>query len=93
MDEQTYSYTRLHLAETLQHVVAQGEAVVISRRGEAEAVLMSVQQFNQLQQAQQSQHGFMARLAQWRETEPEAAINAEDFQPVRQQESGRDFSW
>lgn len=33
----------------------------------------------------------MARLVQWRETEPEAAINAEDFQPVRQQECGRDL--
>ena len=38
-----------------------------------------------------SSHSFMARLAQWRETEPEAAISAEDFQPVRQQESGRDL--
>jgi prevent-host-death family protein len=89
MQTLTYSYTRSHLLEAIHQVVVSNHPVCISRKGQKEAVLMSAQQYEQLKSTQNS---FAIRLTKWREDNPNL-MNADDFLPERQQDTGRVFSW
>jgi hypothetical protein len=91
MQTLTYSYTRSHLLETIQQVVSNNHPVCISRKGQTEAVLMSAQQFEQINSVQ---HSFATRLASWRDDNCTNLITSDDeFLPERQQDTGRTFSW
>lgn len=63
MESIPYSEVRAHLAETLSELARRDEPIVISRRGEPAAVLMSVTQYQRLVGGQQ---GFAGALAVWR---------------------------
>ncbi|KQP18089.1 type II toxin-antitoxin system Phd/YefM family antitoxin [Pseudorhodoferax sp. Leaf267] len=58
-----FSEARAHLAEALSSLDQGGEPVLISRRGQAAAVLMSVAQYQRLVAAGD---GAAARLRDWR---------------------------
>ena len=91
MQTLTYSYTRSHLLETIQQVVSNNHPVCISRKGQTEAVLMSAQQFEQINS---QKHSFATRLASWRHDNSTSLIASDDeFLPERQQDTGRVFSW
>lgn len=64
MDSIPYSELRAHLAETLKKLEVRDEPVVISRRGEPAAVLMSVAQYERLQGAPKD---FGSAWLAWRE--------------------------
>lgn len=88
-----FSEARAHLAETLHRVEFGTEPILISRRGQATGVLMSVQQFRQLSAPSTS---FSARLSQWRlEHLADVAQSGEEnpFEQVRDTDQGRDFTW
>lgn len=87
-----FSEARAHLASTLQKVEAGNEPVLISRRGHATGVLMSLQQFRQLSAPATS---FSARLTQWRGEHLADVTAAADlpFDDVRDSSTGRDFAW
>lgn len=63
MDSVPYSEVRAHLAETLKQLELREEPIYISRRGEPAAVLMSVAQFERLQNRSD---GPAARMLAWR---------------------------
>ena len=86
-----FSQARAHLAETLDKLETVDEPVMISRRGQATGVLMSLQQFRQLSAPAAS---FTARLNQWR-SEHLAELQDEPtpFDAVRARSAGRDFAW
>jgi prevent-host-death family protein len=86
-----FSQARAHLAETLDKLETVDEPVMISRRGQATGVLMSLQQFRQLSAPVTS---FTARLNQWR-SEHLADLQDEPnpFDSVRDRSAGRDFTW
>ena len=83
-----FSTARANLAELLHGVETAQEALQISRRGQAAAVLMSLTQYRQLSGANAN---FTSRLAQWRSTHAQDLDDTELF--VRDTSSGRDFSW
>ena len=63
MDSIPYSAVRAHLAETLKQLEVREEPVYISRRGQPAGVLMSVAQFERLQNRSE---GPVARWLAWR---------------------------
>jgi prevent-host-death family protein len=86
------SEVRAHLAETLQRIEQTQEPVLISRRGQAKTVLLSLSQFNQLSAPANS---FQQRLVQWRGTYLHEAAGGETgvFEGLRDAHAGREFSW
>lgn len=62
----SFSQVRAQFAHTLQYVRQQQQPVIISQHGKPTAVLMSIEQFEQLQP---SATDFMQRLRAWRATE------------------------
>ncbi len=88
-----FSEARAQLVEALRSVEAGNEPVLISRRGQAAGVLMSLAQYRQLGGGDS---GFVARLQRWRDEHLAEAGDADErdpFEGLRQTESGRDFSW
>lgn len=90
-----FSEARAQLAHALRSVeVGDEDAVLISRRGQAAGVLISVAQY---QQFAGKNNGFMARLQQWRNgnlaQSPQQTDEADPFDNLRQNASTRDFAW
>ncbi|MEQ1669021.1 MAG: type II toxin-antitoxin system Phd/YefM family antitoxin [Sulfuriferula sp.] len=85
-----FSEARAHLAETLHQLETDQHPLLISRRGKAAAVLISPTQYQQLIGAD---HGFAARLAQWRINYAAVLPEADPFTQLRDATHGRDFSW
>lgn len=87
-----FSEARAQFAEALRSVEAGNEPVLISRRGQAAGVLMSVEQYRELG----GDHGFIASLQRWRDEYLADVVDADAADPfdgLRQTESGRDFKW
>ena len=88
-----FSEARAQLADVLRGVESGDEPLVISRRGQASGVLMSVAQYQQLSGEAQ---GFAERVQVWRSNWLDAAGTTKDSDPfagVRQTDAGRDFTW
>lgn len=88
-----FSDLRTHLAETLRALERGTEPMVISRRGEPAAVLMSMAQYRQLLG---QVDGPAARLAAWRaRTLTPGAHEPEDdpWADVRDRSPGRPVTW
>jgi len=88
-----FSEARAQLADVLRGVESGDEPLMISRRGQASGVLMSVAQYQQLSGESQ---GFADRLQAWRSNWLEAAMATDDTDPfaeIRQTDAGRDFRW
>lgn len=84
------SDVRAHLADTLREAEAAQEPVVISRRGQPAAVLMSWTQYQRLA----AEHGgFAARLQRWRAEHVGAEEEDDPFAGVRDASTGRDVDW
>lgn len=89
----SFSQVRAQLAHTLQYVQRQQQPVMISQYGKPAAVLISVEQFEQLQP---STTDFMQRLHAWRAAEgiDQSCDDFSDvFDDVRAKDQGRDFAW
>jgi len=88
-----FSEARAQLADVLRGVEAGQEPVLISRRGAAAGVLMSLEQYQRLGGGAA---GFAARLNRWR-AEYLAAVNGsaekDPFEDVRQNGPAREFAW
>lgn len=87
------SQVRAQFAHTLQYVRQQQQAVIISQHGKPAAVLMSVEQFEQLQPAPTD---VMQRLWAWRAAEGIDASSddlSDVFDDVRTKDQGRAFEW
>jgi prevent-host-death family protein len=83
-----FSEARAHLAETLHQLESGNEPVLISRRGQATGVLMSVQQFKQLSAPAAC---FTSRLTQWRTEHSSAITDGKDDNPFENtRDTGRD---
>lgn len=88
-----FSQVRAQLAHTLRYVQRQNQPVIISQHGKPTAVLMSVEQFEQLQP---STTDFMQRLSAWRTIEgiDQSTDDLSDvFDDVRTKDQGRAFEW
>lgn len=92
-----FSQARAHLADTLSRVALSSEPTLISRRGHAAAVLMSMPQFERLSGPAK---GFADRLKAWRATslaEIVESTNATDttdpWAQVRDASPGREVTW
>lgn len=88
-----FSEARAQLADVLRGVESGDEPLMISRRGQASGVLMSVAQYQQLSGEAQ---GFAERLQAWRANWLDAAGvtgDADPFADIRQTDAGRDFAW
>lgn len=85
-----FSEARAHLADTLREVEHSQQPVLISRRGDAAGVLMSLAQYRQLSGGAT---GFATRLAQWRADNASAPAEVDEFADLRDPGSGRDFTW
>lgn len=89
-----FSEARAHLAETLSSLDRGGEPVVISRRGEAAAVLMSVAQYQRLVARGD---GPAARLQAWRGDHAHALAVEQDafdaWDGVRDRRPTRSVDW
>lgn len=85
-----FTQARAHLADLIDQS-KQGEKVFISQRGQTTAVLMSIPEYQKLN----GEHLTVAdKLKVWREQFSHELIEApEDFNPERDQDQGRDFSW
>jgi prevent-host-death family protein len=90
MQTMPFSQARAHLAEALRGVELAQEPLLISRRGQAAGVLMSLANYQQLAG---SSGGFSARLADWRAQYSQALDESNDFTSPRDPIEGRDFSW
>ena len=88
-----FSEARAQLADVLRGVESGDEPLMISRRGQASGVLMSVAHYQQLSGEAQ---GFLDRLQVWRANWLDAAdVSGKDdpFADIRQKDAGRDFAW
>ncbi|WP_459570365.1 type II toxin-antitoxin system Phd/YefM family antitoxin [Cupriavidus sp. 8B] len=85
-----FSEARAHLADALRDVEREQEPLLISRRGQAAAVLMSWAQYRQLAG---SSYGFLARLMEWRKEHVQLEDEVGPFDDLRQAGGGRDFTW
>jgi len=90
MQTMPFSQARAHLAEALRGVELAQEPLLISRRGQAAGVLMSLAHYQQLAG---SSAGFSARLADWRAQYSQALDESNAFTSPRDLSEGRDFSW
>ena len=88
MQEIPFSQARAHLADTLRRVEIANEPALISRRGQAAAVLMSVAQFQRLSGPSQD---FAGQLRAWRQQY--LAVPDDPWAGVRDRSPGRDFAW
>lgn len=90
MNSISFTQARAHLADLIDQS-KQGETVIISQRGHATAVLLSVPEYQKLTGTHLS---FTEKLNAWRQQyQHELSSLADEFQPERDQEQGRDFSW
>jgi prevent-host-death family protein len=94
-----FSAVRAQLSDALRSVEAGDAPMLISRRGQAAGVLMSVAQYRQLSGAGD---GFAGRLAAWRNqylcevdapAEGDSPTEVDPFANLRQPDAGRDFAW
>ena len=88
-----FSEARAHLAETLQKVQESRDPLLISRRGKGGAVLVSMETWDAL--ASSPVAGFAEALTEWRAhyaVEPEST-HEKEFENLRDETPGRDFSW
>ncbi|MGT2455017.1 type II toxin-antitoxin system Phd/YefM family antitoxin [Cupriavidus basilensis] len=85
-----FSEARAHLADVLRDAESGQEPLLISRRGQPAAVLMSWSQYRLLVG---SSPGFFGRLSEWRSEHVQAEDEADPFEHVRQSGDGRDFTW
>jgi prevent-host-death family protein len=90
MQTMPFSSARAHFAEVLLGVENAQEPVLISRRGKAAGVIMSLAQYQALAGAPQS---FAHRLAQWRVDYANEINDVDPFSQIREQSEGRAFSW
>ena len=90
MQTMPFSQARAHLAEALRGVELTQEPLLISRRGQAAGVLMSLANYQQLAG---SSAGFSARLADWRTQYSQTLDESNDLTSPRDLSEGRDFSW
>lgn len=93
MATMSFSRVRAQFAHTLQYVQRQQQPVMISQHGKPAAVLLSIEQFEQLQP---STTDFMQRLSAWRATEgidPSTDDLSDVFDDVRANDQGRAFEW
>lgn len=67
-----------------------GETVFISQRGQTTAVLISVPEYQKLNGEKLN---LMQKLNAWREEFSNELEDSSDFNPVREQSTGRDFEW
>ena len=89
----SFSRVRAQFAHTLQYVQRQQQPVMISQHGKPAAVLLSIEQFEQLQPPVAD---FMQRLSVWRATEgidPSTDDLSDTFEDVRAKDQGRAFEW
>ena len=86
-----FSEARAQLADVMRGVET-GEPMVISRRGQASSVLMSLSQYQQLSG---EGLGFSERLDRWRATQLSLAQleDSDPFEDVRQGDDSRNFEW
>jgi prevent-host-death family protein len=87
----SFSQVRAQFAHTLQYVRQQQQPVIISQHGKPTAVLMSIEQFEQLQP---SATDFMQRLRVWRAAEgiDQSCDDCSDvFDDLRAKEQERDL--
>lgn len=85
-----FTEARAHLADVLHRVEETREPLLISRRGQGAAVLMSLAQYQQLTG---SPADFLERLAHWRADNELFTEEEDPFANLRSQEEGRSFSW
>ena len=81
MQSLPFSAARAQLSEALRSLEAGDAPMMISRRGQAAGVLMSVAQY---------------RLKAWRDQylrEADASAEADSLAELRQPDAGRDFEW
>ncbi len=93
MQSLPFSAARAQLSEALRSLEAGDAPMMISRRGQAAGVLMSVAQYRQLSGAGA---GFSERLKAWRDQylrEADASAEADSLAELRQPDAGRDFEW
>jgi prevent-host-death family protein len=93
MQSLPFSAARAQLSEALRSLEAGDAPMVISRRGQAAGVLMSMAQYRQLSG---TGAGFSERLTAWRNQylrEADASAEADPFVGLRQPDAGRDFAW
>lgn len=85
-----FTQARAHLADLIDQS-KQGEKVFISQRGQTTAVLMSIPEYQKLN----GEHLTVAdKLKVWREQfSHELIVATDDFNPERDQDQGRNFSW
>ena len=82
---------RAQFADVIRSVEAGHEPVLISRRGQVAGVLMSYEQYRQLDAGGAS---LADRIQRWRAQYLDVAEGADDpFDHLRQTEPGRDFAW
>ena len=88
-----FSEARAHLPETLQKVQESRDPLLISRRGKAGAVLVSVETWDSL--ASSPVAGFAEGLTDWRAHYAVEAVPAaeDEFDNLRDDTPGRGFSW
>ena len=93
MQSLPFSAARAQLSEALRGLEAGDAPMMISRRGQAAGVLMSMAQYRQLSGAGA---GFSERLKAWRDQylrEADASAEADSLAELRQPDAGRDFEW
>jgi prevent-host-death family protein len=88
-----FAEARAQLADALRSVEARHEPLLISRRGQVAGVLMSYEQYRQLDTGGV---GLADRIQRWRAEYLGAAQSTatdDPFDQLRQTEPGRDFAW